>query len=241
MTDKPLAGRRAVVTGATRGIGRAIAARLVAEGAEVVGTSTKPSAAVPDGCRHAQLVLEDPASLETFARLIEQSAPHILVNNAAIVNLKPFEEIEEAEFRRIHRVNLLAPMRLCKAAVPGMKRHGWGRIVNIASIWGPAARASRAAYSATKSGLDVMTASLAHECAAHGVLANCVSPGFTETEMLRQIYDAERLKALAETTPMKRLCKPEEVAAFVAWLSGPENTYITGQNLMIDGGFARFC
>jgi 3-oxoacyl-[acyl-carrier protein] reductase len=241
MTDKPLAGRRAVVTGATRGIGRAIAGRLVAAGATVVGTSTQPSAAVPEGCRHAQLVLEDPASLENFARLIEQTAPHILVNNAGIVNLKPFEEIEEAEFRRIHRVNLLAPMRLCKAAVPGMKRQGWGRIVNIASIWGPAARAARAAYAATKSGLDVMTASLAHECAAHGILANCVSPGPVETEMLREVYDADRMKALAERMPMKRLCQPEEVAAFVTWLAGPENTYITGQNLMIDGGLARFC
>lgn len=241
MTDKLLSGRRAVVTGATRGIGRAIAARLASQGAEVIGTSTKPSASLPQGCRHAQLVLEDPASLESFADLVAQSAPHILVNNAAIVNLKPFEAIEEAEFRRIHRVNLLAPMRICKAAVPGMKGHGWGRIVNIASIWGPAARAARAAYAATKSGLDVMTASLAHECAAHGVLANCVSPGPVETEMLREAYDVDGMKALAERMPMKRLCQPDEVAAFAAWLAGPENTYITGQNLVIDGGFMRFC
>ncbi|MFO0997793.1 MAG: SDR family oxidoreductase [Alphaproteobacteria bacterium] len=241
MPESFLAGRRAVVTGATRGIGRAIAARLVAAGADVLGTSTKASANLPQGCRHAQLVLDDPASLESFATLVERTAPHILVNNAAIVNLKPFEDIEEAEFRRIHRVNLLAPMRLCKAALPGMKREGWGRIVNIASIWGPAARAARAAYASTKSGLDVMTASLAYECAANGVLANCVSPGPVETEMLQQAYDANRLKALAERMPLKRLCQPDEVAAFVAWLAGPENTYITGQNLVIDGGFMRFC
>ncbi len=122
-----------------------------------------------------------------------------------------------------------------------MKRHGWGRIVNIGSIWGVSARAGRAVNGATKEALDVMTASVAHECAPYGVLANCVAPNMTETEGLTGVYGRDQIDKLAESVPMKRLCKPHEVAAFVAWLAGPENTYITGQHLMIDGGFSRFC
>lgn len=238
---RPLAGKIAVVTGASRGIGRAIAERLVADGAEVHGTSTKPEGTLPPGCTHHQARFEDQASLETFAGTVAKLSPHILVNNVGLTKPYPFEEIPEAHFREFHRVNLLAPIRLCKAAVPGMKRHGWGRIVNITSIWGVSARTGRAVNGATKEGLDVVTASVACECAPHGILANSVAPNMTETEGLTSVYGPDKLDALAQSVPMKRLCKPEEVAAFVAWLAGPENTYITGQHLMIDGGFSRFC
>ncbi|MHB1219042.1 MAG: SDR family NAD(P)-dependent oxidoreductase [Alphaproteobacteria bacterium] len=238
---KPLAGKVAVVTGASRGIGRAIAERLVADGAQVHGTSTKPDGKLPAGCAHHQARFEDPASLESFAGTVAKLSPHILVNNVGVTKPYPFEKIEEAHFREFHRINFLAPMRLCKAAVPGMKRHGWGRIVNITSIWAVSARTGRAVNGATKEALDVMTASVAYECAAHGVLANSVAPNMTETEGLTSVYGRDQIDKLAESVPMKRLCKPEEVAAFVAWLAGPENTYITGQHLMIDGGFSRFC
>ena len=238
---KPLAGKLAVVTGASRGIGRAIAERLVADGVQVHGTSTRADGKLPDGCTHHQARFEDPASLEAFAGTVEKLAPHILVNNVGVTKPYPFEEIPEAHFREFHRINLLAPMRLCKAAVPGMKRHGWGHIVNIGSIWGVAARTGRAVNGATKEALDVMTASVAHECAPYGILANCVAPNMTETEGLTGVYGRDQIDKLAESVPMKRLCKPYEVAAFVAWLVGPENTYVTGQHLMIDGGFSRFC
>ena len=238
---KPLAGKIAVVTGASRGIGRAIAERLVADGAEVHGTSTRPDGKLPKGCTHHQARFEDQASLESFAQAVAKLSPHILVNNAGVTKPYPFEEIPEDHFREFYRINLLAPIRLCKAAVPGMKRHGWGRIVNITSIWAVSGRTGRAVNGATKEGLEVMSASVAAECAPHGVLVNSVAPNMTETEGLTGVYGADQLAKLAESVPMKRLCKPEEIAAFVAWLSGPENTYITGQHLMIDGGFSRFC
>ncbi len=239
--SKNLAGRIAVVTGASRGIGRAIALRLIRDGAEVHGTSTGTGAEMPEGCRHHLARFDVPSSLEDFAATVAALAPHILVNNVGLSEPRAFEAIDDAHFRRLHRVNLLAPMRLCKAAVPEMKRHGWGRIVNLTSSWAVSARTGRAVNAATKEGLDVMTASVAHECAPYGVLANCVAPGMTETEGLTGVYGAEQIASLAQSVPMKRLCKPEEIAVFVAWLVGPKNTYITGQHLMIDGGQTRFC
>ena len=119
------------------------------------------------------------------------------------------------------------------------RSRGWGRIVNVASIWSLRSIAGRAAYSASKFGLDGLTAAIAAEVAADGVLVNCVSPGFVDTELLRRMMPAEQIAALVAQVPMRRLARPEEIAAFVGWLAGPENTYISGQNLPIDGGYTR--
>ena len=120
-----------------------------------------------------------------------------------------------------------------------MRQRQWGRIVNVASIWSLRSIAGRAAYSASKFGLDGLTAAIAAEVAADGVLVNCVSPGFVDTELLRRMMPAEQIAALVAQVPMRRLARPEEIAAFVGWLAGPENTYISGQNLPIDGGYTR--
>ena len=148
-------------------------------------------------------------------------------------------DTEAADFLRIHRVNVFAPMLLCRAVVPAMRARCWGRIVNVASVWSLRSLTGRAAYSASKFGLDGLTAALAAEVAADNVLANCVSPGFIGTEMLRGVLDAKEIEALVAQVPMRRLGTPEEIAAFVAWLAGPENTYISGQNVAIDGGYTR--
>jgi 3-oxoacyl-[acyl-carrier protein] reductase len=123
--------------------------------------------------------------------------------------------------------------------IPGMRARGWGRIVNISSIFGKVSREFRAVYSTSKFGLDGMTAALAAEVAADGILANCVAPGFIDTDLTRRILGEKGIAELVDRIPIKRLGTPEEIAALVVWLAGPENTYLSGQNIAIDGGFTR--
>ena len=120
-----------------------------------------------------------------------------------------------------------------------MKAKGWGRIVTISSIWGKISRAERGAYSTSKFAVDGMTAALAAEVAEHGILANCIAPGFIDTELTRGILGSDGIREVIAQIPARRLGQVEEIAAFVAWLAGPENTYISGQNIAIDGGFSR--
>ena len=243
MNSKPvngvLAGRLAVVTGATRGIGRAIALRLRAQGARVIATGRSAKGEAPEDCEYRSVDLAAEAQTRAFAEALAAERPDILVNNAGINRLAPFAETSAEDLSALHRVNVLAPLLLCRAVLPAMRERRWGRIVNIASIWSLRSLAGRAAYSASKFGLDGLTAALAAEVAADNVLANCVSPGFVDTELLRRMLSAAQIAELVAQVPMRRLARPEEVAAFVAWLAGPDNTYISGQNLPIDGGYTR--
>lgn len=234
-----LAGRLALVTGATRGIGHAVATRLLAEGARVVGTGTSASGSVPRGCEYLRADLADPASTSALAERVSALAPDILVNNAGINKIAPFAEIDPDDFRRLQAVNVTAPFMLCRAVVPAMKAKSWGRIVNISSIWGKISKEQRASYSATKFALDGLTAALAAEVAQYGILANCIAPGFIDTELTRKVLGESGIAELVAKVPARRLGRPQEIAAFVAWLAGPENTYISGQNIAIDGGFTR--
>jgi 3-oxoacyl-[acyl-carrier protein] reductase len=237
--ERPLAGRFAVVTGATRGIGRAIAARLARDGARVLATGTAAEGTPPDGCAYHSVDFTDMDRLNAFVERIGAEAPDILVNNAGLNINAPFAEIKSDDFERIHRINLSAPMALCRAAMPAMRRKRWGRVVNVCSVWSKVSRPGRASYSASKFGLDGLTVALAAEVAADGVLVNAVSPGFTDTELTRRTLSPEAIAALVAEVPARRLARPEEIAAFIAWLVGPENTYISGQNIAIDGGFTR--
>ena len=177
MTEQTLAGKLALVTGGSRSIGRAIVDEFLARGASVIGTGTKPHIEMPKGCRYVQLKLEDRQSVESLCRVIEGEAPHILVNNAGQSSPGAIEDLDMADVERIHEINLVAPMRLCQAAVKGMKRHGWGRIVNITAVSGIWGRKTRANYGSSKAGLDGLTASLAAEMGQYGILANCVGDG----------------------------------------------------------------
>src|SRR5262245_54068969 len=237
--NEPLAGRLAVVTGATRGIGRAIALRLRAHGARVIATGRASSGTAPAGCEYRGVDLADEAATTAFATAIGAERPDVLVNNAGINRIAPFADTTAENVVALHRVNVLAPMLLSRAVLPGMRERRWGRIVNVASIWSLRSIAGRAAYSASKFALDGLTAALAAEVAADNVLVNCVSPGFVDTELLRSMMNEREIEALVAQVPMHRLAKPEEIAAFVAWLAGPENTFISGQNLPIDGGYTR--
>ena len=237
--NTPLSGKTALVTGATRGIGQAVAVRLMADGATVIGTGASPGGEVSAGIEYKAVDFSDARATEEFAADVLSIAPDILVNNAGINKISPFIEIDIDDFLRIQQINVVAPFQLCQAVVPGMAAKNWGRIINISSIWGKIAKEQRASYATSKFGLDGLTCALAAEVASKGILANCVAPGFIDTEMTRTVLGEQGITTLTSRVPAGRLGTAQEIAALVAWLAGPENTYISGQNIAIDGGFTR--
>ena len=234
-----LQDRLAVVTGGTRGIGKASAECLKAAGHPVLVTGTRRDAVPPDGCEYYAVDFDDAEATSAFADELRKRKPLVLVNNAGQTIPRAFADVETEEFLRLQRINLVAPLELSRAVLTGMRSAGWGRIVNVGSIWGVISRPERASYSASKGGLDGLTASLAAEVAKDGILANCVAPGFIETDLMLAATDETERRRLAAQVPMRRLGKPEEIGTFVAWLCSDENTYISGQTLIIDGGFTR--
>ena len=233
------AGHTVFVTGASRGIGRAIATAFRAEGAWVAGTRTTPRAAdeVCDEWVSANFAVAD--EIGVCADAIRRLEPSVLVNNAGVNKIGPFAEISEADFQLIQRVNVFAPFRLCQAAVPAMKRRGWGRIVNVSSVFGKVGKELRASYCASKFALDGLTLALAAEHSADGILANSVAPGFVDTELTRRVLGEAGIAAMVAKVPAGRLGTAEEIARLVLWLASGDNTYVTGQNVAIDGGFSR--
>lgn len=237
--DKPLTGRLALVTGGTRGIGKAVAARLIADGASVRVTGTNVNGIPPQGCSYYAVDFTNRITTEVFAEEVAHWGVDILINNAGINMIGPFDQIDPDDFDRIQEVNVRAPFLFCRSVIPAMKRNRWGRIINISSIWGKISMKYRGPYSASKFALDGMTSALAAEVAEYGILANCVAPGFIDTELTRTVLGEKEITEIISKIPMGRLGRPEEIAEFVAWLAGPENTYISGQNITIDGGFTR--
>jgi len=233
-------GKTALVTGGTRGIGRAIADRLLRSGAQVVVTGTragfKPASSAE---RYLPVDFTDQAQLHQFLETVRGLGIDILVNNAGINKIAEFESIQIEDFDIIEQVNLRAPLLITQAVLPAMRSRGWGRIVNISSIFGVISREHRASYSSSKFALDGMTAALAAEVAPLGILANCVSPGFIDTELTHSVLGEKGIEELVKKVPIGRLGRPDEVAALVVWLAGAENTYLSGQNIIIDGGFCR--
>jgi NAD(P)-dependent dehydrogenase (short-subunit alcohol dehydrogenase family) len=239
VTGSELYDRTALVTGGTRGIGAAIADRLVAGGATVVATGRSAAGSGPDGSSYVGVDFTDRAALADFLIWVADQEFDILINNAGINVVAPFTAIKDDDYDRVQDVNLRAPMALCRAVLPGMRKQSWGRVVNITSVFGAVSRAGRASYSASKFGLDGMTAALAAEVAGQGILANCVAPGFIDTELTREVLGEAGIAELIAAVPAGRLGTPDEVAELVVWLAGPRNTFMSGQNVVIDGGFTR--
>ena len=237
--EKLFKGFKVLITGGTRGIGWAIAEKMIYYGAETIVTGTKPEGRFPPGCLYESVDFSKKQNIIKFAEKVKKMRVDILINNAGINKINNFEKIELKDFELIYLVNLVAPFILCKAVIPYMKKRNWGRIVNICSIFGKIGKEKRVSYSTSKFALDGMTVSLAAELAADNILANSVAPGIIETELTRSVLSGDEIKEILKNVPIKRLGKPEEVASFVCWLASPENTFISGQNIAIDGGFSR--
>ena len=241
-----LSNRTAFVTGATRGIGLAIAEQLAEAGASVIATGTGPEeGAGLAGLRsrglevsYWRLDLEKESSLQACREYLAQlDRLDVLVNNAGVNEILEIHDITAQDYDRLHRIDLRGPMLLSASAIPLMRRSGWGRIVSIASIWSTITKPGRGMYTASKFGLVGMTKTLAVENAAHGILANAVSPGFTLTELTRSTLTQREIDQLGAQVPMARFAEPVEIARVVAFLCSPLNTYLTAQNVTVDGGF----
>jgi 3-oxoacyl-[acyl-carrier protein] reductase len=236
----------ALVTGASRGIGRAIALRLAAEGWQVVGTATSEAGAA--GIQEALaahggagLVLDvtDGAALDAAIDGIVKrfGGLHALVNNAGITRDGLSMRMKDADWDAVHNTNLKAVFRACRAASRPMMKQRFGRIVNITSVVGAIGNAGQANYAAAKAGVAGLTRSLARELGSRGITVNCVAPGFIATDMTEVLPEAQKTALLAQI-PLGRLGQADEVAAAVAFLLGPGGGYITGSELHVNGGMA---
>ena len=241
-----LEGRVAVVTGAGRGIGAAIAAELsVAHAAvavwDVDGAAAKGTAGQLGGSALGlEVDVTDRAGVARGLATVEAElgAVDVLVNNAGIDKIEPFFDSEESTWERIVAVNLLGTIRCCHVVAPGMAERGWGRVVNIASDAGRVGSSGEVVYSGTKGGIIAFTKALAREVASRGVTVNCICPGPTETALLQQVAAAseELYAGLAKAVPMRRTGQPTDIAPAVAFLASDGAGYITGQTLSVSGG-----
>ena len=216
----------ALVTGGARGIGEAIAAAFVADGHTVLTPS------------RAELDLSETASIQAWLASPAAIGIDVLVNNAGINDIAPLAELKLEHFERTLRVNLTAAMLLIQGLGAGMAQRGFGRIVNLSSIYAHLARPGRAPYSSSKAGLEALTRTAALELGPRGVLVNAVCPGFVETALTRKNNDPATIAALVAQTALKRLAQPAEIAQLVLFLGSHKNTYLTGQSLVADGGFS---
>ncbi|QFY43613.1 3-oxoacyl-ACP reductase FabG [Candidatus Methylospira mobilis] len=241
-----MASHVAIVTGASRGIGRAIAVRLAAQGHTVIGTATSDAGAVAISEAWSEagftgqgrvLDVSDAVAIEGFIKSVTEDfgAPGILVNNAGITRDNLVMRMKDEEWEAIIQTNLSSVFRMSKACLKGMLKARWGRIVSITSVVGSTGNAGQANYAAAKSGVIGFTRSLARELGSRNVTVNTVAPGFIDTDMTRSLPE-EHKTALLGNIPLGRLGQADEIAAGVAFLCSDDAAYITGETLHINGG-----
>ncbi|WP_353091205.1 3-oxoacyl-ACP reductase FabG [Methylibium sp.] len=242
--DASVTTQVALVTGASRGIGRAIATTLAERGFKVVGTATSESGAVaigtalaPHGGRGLVLNVNDGAALEAAVDAIvkQDGGLHVLVNNAGITRDTLSMRMKDDDWDAVLDTNLKAVFRASRAVIRPMMKQRYGRIVNITSVVGASGNPGQANYAAAKAGVAGMTRSLARELGSRGITVNCVAPGFIATDMTDGLPEAQKAALLAQI-PLGRLGAPEEIADAVAFLASRQAGYITGTELHVNGG-----
>ena len=221
----PFDGKTVLVTGASRGIGQQIAKDFKDQGADVIATDTR------------SLDFTNRESVSNFLKSIEDKMIDICVNNAGINKINLVDEVTDSDWEKILDVNLTGPFKITKAVLSGMMDRGAGKIVNISSIWSHRAPRGRVAYSSTKYGLRGLTFAVAAEAASRGVLVNSVSPGFTRTELTERTLGEQGMRDVEKLIPLGRLATPEDISNVVMFLCSDINTYISGQDIVVDGGF----
>ena len=245
MTDIKVEGQIALVTGASRGIGAAIALGLAERGLKVIGTATtddgaaKISAALAAfaGCVGKNLNVNDGSAAEALIDSIarEHGGLQVLVNNAGITRDNLAMRMKDDDWDAVLDTNLKAVFRMSRAVMRTMMKQRYGRIINITSVVGASGNAGQANYAAAKAGVAGMTRSLARELGSRNITVNCVAPGFIETDMTAALPPDQR-KALLMQIPLGQLGKPSDIAHAVAYLASPEANYVTGQELHVNGG-----
>ena len=244
MTDT--AQKVALVTGASRGIGKAIAEQLAQDGLLVVGTATSETGAAGiseylkalgnGGCGMVMQVGDGDSISQTLAAINEQfGAPLVLVNNAGITRDNILMRMKPAEWDEVMDTNLSALYRVSKPCLRGMTKARWGRIINITSVVGSMGNMGQSNYAASKAGAEGFSRALARELGSRSITVNCVAPGFIDTDMTRELPEAQR-EILLQQIPLGRLGDPQEVAAVVGFLASPPGAYITGETIHINGG-----
>jgi NAD(P)-dependent dehydrogenase (short-subunit alcohol dehydrogenase family) len=217
--------RTALVTGGARGIGAAIARRLEDSGYRIIAPP------------RTALDLASPASIDAYLAAHGSQAVDVLVNNAGINTLRAIPEIDTNTWGEMLQVNLSAALRLTQAFAPGMAERGWGRILNVVSIFALVTRERRAAYSMTKAALAALTRTAAVEFGPRGVLVNALAPGYVDTELTRRNNPPDAIAAIEATIPLRRMAQASELAEVAAFLVSDANSYLTGQTVVVDGGF----
>ena len=233
----------ALVTGASRGIGTAIAAQLAADGLFVVGTATTVVGAAAiaenlgDDGDGIEMRVDDDASVEEGVKDIQErfGAPLVLVNNAGVTRDNLLLRMTPEQWSGVLDTNLTGAYRLCRALLRGMMRARWGRIVNLSSVVARMGNAGQANYAATKAGIEALTRSLAQEVGSRGITVNAVAPGFIDTDMTRELTDEQR-QAMVTRTALGRMGSVDDVADAVSFLAGDAAAYITGETLHVNGG-----
>lgn len=237
-----LAGKVALVTGASRGIGKAIASELAAAGTTVIGTATSQGGADNIsgylGKGHGMVLnVTDPDSIQACVKAIQDQfgAPQILVNNAGITRDNIALRMKDDEWDDVIETNLSSIYRVTKACIKGMTKARWGRVINISSVVGAMGNAGQSNYAAAKAGLEGYTRSLAREFGSRNITVNAVAPGFIDTDMTRELPEEHKAMMLTQI-PLSRLGKPEEISAVCSFLASDGAAYITGATIPVNGG-----